>query len=68
MDTAASARERRRDVESIYSESAPVPGQIADPPSNEFLRELRMLIRDAVDAGGGRLEGLGSAATAPASA
>ena len=29
---------------------------------------LRMLIRDAVDAGGGRLEGLGSAATAPASA
>ena len=63
-----SARERRRDVESIYSEAAPVPGQIADPPSNEFLREIRMLIRDAVDAGGARLEGLGSAATAPASA
>jgi hypothetical protein len=63
-----SARERRRDVESIYSEAAPVPGQIADPPSNEFLREIRMLIRDAIKAGGGSLEGLGSLATSPASA
>ena len=61
-----SARDRRRDIESIYSEAAPVPGQIADPPSNEFLREIRMLIRDAVEAGGGRLEGLASATPATA--
>lgn len=58
-----SARERRRDVESIYSEAAPIPGQIADPPSNEFLREIRVLIRNAIEAGGGKLEGLGSQAT-----
>lgn len=53
-----SARDRRRDVEYIYSEAAPVPGQIADPPSNEFLREIRILIRDSVEQAGGRLEGL----------
>jgi hypothetical protein len=63
-----SARERRRDIESIYSEAAPVPGQIADPPSNEFLREIRLLIRNAVDAGGGKLEGLSNTATVPMSA
>lgn len=53
-----SARDRRRDVEYIYSEAAPVPGQIADPPSNEFLREIRILIRNSVEQAGGRLEGL----------
>ena len=44
-----SARDRRRDVQYIYSEAAPVPGQIADPPSNEFVREIRILIRDSVE-------------------
>ncbi len=58
-----SARERRRDIESIYSEAAPIPGQVADPPSNAFMREIRVLIRDAVEAGGGKLEGLASMAT-----
>ena len=53
-----SARVRRRDVESIYSEAAPIPGQAADPPSNEFLSEIRTLIRDCIRDTGGRLEGL----------
>lgn len=61
-----SARYRRRDVESIYSEAAPIPGQIADPPSNEFMREIRLLVRDAVQEGGGRLEGLASMVAASA--
>jgi len=53
-----SARDRRRDVVYIDSEAAPVPGQSSDPPSNEFLREIRILIRDSVEQAGGRLEGL----------
>jgi hypothetical protein len=61
-----SSRDRRRDVESIYSEAAPIPGQVADPPSNEFLREIRLLIRAAVEKGGGKLEGLTSMAATTA--
>ena len=55
-----SARERRRDIEIIYSEAAPIPGRIADPPSNDFLKKIRMLIRDSIQHAGGRLEGLSS--------
>ncbi len=43
-----STRPRRRDIESIYSEPAPIPGGIANPPRNEFLREIRMLVRDFI--------------------
>ena len=53
-----SGRVRCRDVEFIYSEAAPIPGQIADPPSNEFLSEIRVLIRDSIRHAGGKLEGL----------
>jgi hypothetical protein len=49
---------RRREVESIYDEAAPIPGETADRPANEFLREIRILIRDAIGTAGGKLEGL----------
>lgn len=55
-----SASERRNDVESIYGAAAPIPGETADPPTNEFLREIRILLRDAIDRAGGKLEGLSS--------
>jgi GTPase SAR1 family protein len=55
-----SATERRRDVESIYGAAAPIPGETADPPTNEFLREIRILMRDAIETAGGKLEGLSS--------
>jgi hypothetical protein len=51
-----SAAERRRDVELIYEEAAPIPGETADPATNEFLREIRVLIRAAIETAGGRLE------------
>lgn len=57
-----SAMERRRDVESIYGDAAPIPGETADPHTNEFLREIRVLMRDAIQIGGGKLEGLSSIA------
>lgn len=53
-----SAAERRRDVEYIYGEAAPIPGETADPLTNELLREIRLLIRDAIETAGGRLGGL----------
>ena len=58
-----SATERRRDVESIYGAAAPIPGETADPPTNEFLREIRILMRDAIENAGGKLEGLLSSVT-----
>jgi hypothetical protein len=58
-----STSERRRDVETIYGEAAPVPGETADPPTNEFLREARILLRDAIGAAGGKLEGLSALAS-----
>lgn len=58
-----SATERRRDVESIYLAAAPIPGETADPPTNEFLREIRILMRDAIKNAGGKLEGLSSLAS-----
>ena len=58
-----SAAKRSRDVESIYEAAAPIPGEIADPPTNEFLREIRILLRDAIESAGGKLEGLSSFAS-----
>ena len=60
-----SGRTRRRDVEFIYNEAAPIPGEIADLPSNEFLREIRSLIRDFIKHAGGKLEGLTVAFVCP---
>jgi hypothetical protein len=58
-----SGAERRRDLESIYGVAAPIPGETADPPTNEFLREIRILLRDAIHTAGGKLEGLSSFAS-----
>ena len=44
----------------------PLPPNVCDPPSSEFLREIRLLIRAAVEKGGGRLEGLASMAATTA--
>ena len=49
-------------MEIIYTEAAPIPGEAADPPTNEFLKEIRLLVHDAVESAGGELEGLSSLA------
>jgi hypothetical protein len=49
---------RRRDVEFIYEQAAPIPGEVADSTANEFMREIRILLRDAIREAGGELEGL----------
>jgi hypothetical protein len=50
-----SARTRARAVDTIYDEAAPVPAETPDAYGNEFLREIRLLVRDAILAGGGKL-------------
>jgi hypothetical protein len=50
---------RSHEVEGIYNEAAPVPGGTPDPQATAFLREIRILMRDAIREGRGKLEGLG---------
>ena len=50
-----STRERAKVIQAIYDASAPVPGPALDPSSEEFLREVRLLVHDAVADGGGEM-------------
>lgn len=50
-----SARTRARAVDTIYDAAAPVPAETPDAHGNEFLREIRLLVREAIQAGGGKL-------------
>ncbi|BDC48936.1 hypothetical protein F183_A12520 [Bryobacterales bacterium F-183] len=54
-----SGSSRSHEVEGIYNEAAPVPGGTPDPQATAFLREIRILMREAIREGGGKLEGLG---------
>jgi len=42
---------------SLYEEAAPIPNEMPGPDANEFLFELRELIADSVEEGGGTLCG-----------
>lgn len=46
---------RAKVIETIYESSAPVPGPALDPRSEQFLREMRSLVHDAIREGGGSL-------------
>jgi hypothetical protein len=50
-----STLDRRRAIETIYAASAPIPGQALDIRSEQFLREVRVLLHDAITTGGGEL-------------
>jgi hypothetical protein len=50
-----SARTRARAVDTIYDAAAPVPAETPDAQGNEFLREIRLVVREAIQAGGGKL-------------
>jgi hypothetical protein len=53
-----STRRRARAVDDIYEMAAPVPGETPDRQGNEFLREFRVLVREAIQAAGGRVLGV----------
>lgn len=47
--------DRRRVIQTIYNASAPIPGPVLDTRSEQFLREVRLLLHEAVAEGGGEL-------------
>jgi hypothetical protein len=47
---------RSREVMDIYEAAAPIPGTIVDRIAVEFLREVRQVVRDAIEDNGGRIE------------
>ena len=47
--------DRRRVIHAIYDSSAPIPDPVLDVRSEQFLRELRVLLHEAVAEGGGEL-------------
>ena len=50
-----STRDRARAVDTIYDVAAPVPGETPDLNGNEFLREIRLLVREAIAAVGAKV-------------
>ena len=46
---------RANDIRMIYEKSAPIPGPALDTRSEQFLREVRLLLHKAVIEGGGKL-------------
>jgi GTPase SAR1 family protein len=52
-----STRTRAKDLLGLYESAAPVPNEMPGPDSNEFLFELRELVADSIEAGGGKLRG-----------
>ncbi|TIQ01561.1 MAG: hypothetical protein E5X61_37245 [Mesorhizobium sp.] len=50
-----STRERARAIQTIYDASAPIPGPALDPYSEQFLREVRLLVHEAIRDAGGEL-------------
>ena len=47
--------ERSRQVMNIYDAAAPIPGTLIDKITAEFLQEVRQLVREAIEANGGRI-------------
>lgn len=52
-----STRLRARDVVHIYESAAPIPNEMPGPDANEFLFEIRELVLESVQEGGGKLKG-----------
>lgn len=50
-----STYDRASVIRMIYESSAPIPGPALDSHSEEFLREVRVLLHDAIREGGGEL-------------
>ncbi len=50
-----STRVRANEVRGIYSDAAPIPGEIPTSESNRFLHEIKQIVREALSKSGGRL-------------
>lgn len=52
-----STRVRAKDLVDLYETAAPIPNEMPGPDANEFLFELRELVAESVEDGGGALRG-----------
>lgn len=52
---AGSTIHRAYDIRGIYDSAAPIPGETPTPDANQFLHDVRQLVRDSIKEGGGRL-------------
>ena len=50
-----STRDRANEIRTIYDASAPIPGPAHDSRSEEFLRDVRLLVHEAIGEGDGTL-------------
>ena len=50
-----STYDRAKVIQTIYEASAPIPGPALDTHSEKFLREVRLLVHEAIHEGGGDL-------------
>ena len=48
-----STRKRARAIDEIYNVAAPIPGETPDRYGNDFLRDIRVLVREAIKAANG---------------
>jgi len=46
---------RAFDIRNIYDSAAPIPGEIPTSDANKFLSEVRKLVKDSIQAGGGNM-------------
>ena len=51
-----STRVRAYDVRDIYNDAAPIPGEVPNSQSSEFVKEIRTILQEAVKKGDGRIE------------
>lgn len=51
-----SSFQRSREVMDIYDAAAPIPGTVVDRIAVDFLREIRQVVRQAIEDNGGRIE------------
>jgi hypothetical protein len=49
-----STKARARDIEAIYDNAAPTPTDKADKNANEFVASIRTIVKEAVEAAGGK--------------
>jgi hypothetical protein len=50
-----STYDRAKVIQTIYDKSTPIPGAALDPNTQNFLREVRILVHDAISNAGGEL-------------
>ncbi|MCU0613454.1 MAG: hypothetical protein MUD09_00060 [Desulfobacterales bacterium] len=53
-----STRTRAYQIKDIYGEAAPVPGEVPNSESIEFVKDIRDILRESIKTGGGELKSL----------